>query len=100
MVIFSVFYPAHEGAKFDYDYYANVHIPMVREGFKPIDVQVLRGAPGPDGAPPAFVALVHMTFQDAQAMEASLGGPAGAAIRADVAKYTDIIPVTQVSIPG
>ncbi|MBO9707256.1 MAG: EthD family reductase [Caulobacter sp.] len=103
MAIFSVLYPAREGAKFDHDYYAAVHIPMVRKGFEPTgltDVKVLRGVPGPDGGPPPFVAMVHLTFRDAEALGASLGGPAAPAILADVAKFTDITPITQVSVAG
>ncbi|WP_269713914.1 EthD family reductase [Caulobacter sp. NIBR2454] len=103
MIIFSVLYPATPGAKFDADYYASVHMPLVREAFAAtgyVSDQVLYGQPGPDGAPAPFVAMVHVTFESPEAMQASLNGPRGAEVTADVANYTDIAPIIQFSVPG
>ncbi len=33
MIKVSVFYPNEEGKKFDWEYYLNKHIPMVRQKF-------------------------------------------------------------------
>ncbi|MFZ0268241.1 EthD family reductase [Caulobacter sp.] len=103
MVIFSVLYPATPGAKFDQAYYDAVHIPLAKEAFTPTglkDVQVLKGLPGPDGSAAPFVCMVHLTFESPEALAASLGGPRAPEVLADVAKFTDIQPVTQVSAPG
>jgi uncharacterized protein (TIGR02118 family) len=103
MVVFTVLYPAASGAKFDQAYYDATHIPLVREAFTPTgltDVQVLKGLPGPDGSPAPFVAMVNLTFRDAAALQASLGGPRAAEVLGDVPKFTDITPVTQVSVPA
>lgn len=102
MVVFTVLYPATPGATFDQAYYDDVHIPLAREAFTPTgltDVQVLKGLPGPDGSPAPFVVIVNLTFRDVAAMQASLGGPRGPEVLADVPKFTDITPVTQVSVP-
>jgi uncharacterized protein (TIGR02118 family) len=62
-------------------------------------VQVLKGLPGPDGSPAPYVVIVNLTFRDAAALQASLGGPRAPEVMGDVAKFTDITPVTQVSVP-
>lgn len=103
MVVFTVLYPATPGATFDQAYYDATHIPLVREAFTPTgltDVQVLKGLPGPDGSAAPFVVIVNITFRDAAALQASLGGPRAAEVLGDVAKFTDITPVSQVSVPA
>lgn len=103
MVIFSVLYPATPGAKFDQAYYDATHIPLVKEAFTPTglkSVRVLKGLPGPDGSAAPFVVMVHLTFEGPEALMASLGGPRASEVLGDVAKFTDITPVTQVSAPG
>jgi uncharacterized protein (TIGR02118 family) len=103
MVIFSVLYPATPDAKFDRAYYDAVHIPLVKEAFTSTglkDVQVLKGLTGPDGAAAPFVCMVNLTFESPEALAASLGGPRAAEVLGDVAKFTDIQPVTQVSTLG
>lgn len=101
MAVFSVLYPARDGARFDHDYYRDVHIPMAEAAFRPtghLNTRIFRGVPGPGGALSPFVAMVHMTFRDAAALQASLGGPDAAAVQADVANFTDITPVIQISV--
>jgi len=103
MVIFSVLYPATPGARFDQAYYDAVHIPLLKAAFTPTglrDVQVLKGLPGQDGGPAPFLLMVHMTFDGPEALAASLGGPRAPEVLGDVAKFTDIQPITQVSAPG
>jgi uncharacterized protein (TIGR02118 family) len=102
MVIFSVLYPATPGAKFDQAYYDATHIPLVKEAFTPTgltDVQVLKGLSAPDGGAAPFLVIVNLTFKDAEALGASLGGPRAAEVMGDVANFTDITPVAQVSAP-
>ena len=101
MVVFSVLYPATPGARLDQAYYEATHIPLVKDAFTSTglkSVQVLKGLPGPDGAAAPFVVMVHLTFESPEALAASLGGPRAAEVLADVAKFTDIQPVTQVSV--
>jgi len=102
MVIFSVLYPATPGARFDQAYYDAVHIPLAKEAFTPTglkDVEVLKGQPGPDGSAAPFVVIVNLTFESPEALAASLGGPRAPEVLGDVAKFTDIQPITQVSVP-
>ena len=100
MVIFSVLYAATDGAQFDHDYYNATHIPLVHDAFGPTGlagVQVFRGLSAAGGGPAPFVAMAHLTFRDAEALQASLGGPRAAEVMADVARFTNISPVAQVS---
>ncbi|CAN5300258.1 EthD family reductase [soil metagenome] len=100
MVVFSVLYPANPGGKFDAAYYDAVHIPMAKEAFAAtglVDVKVFHGLSAPDGGPAPFVAMAHLIFESPEALSASLGGPRGEDIRADVANFTDIPSVIQIS---
>ncbi len=103
MVIFSVLYPATPGARFDQAYYEATHIPLAKDAFTATglkDVQVFYGVSAPDGGPAPFVAMAHLTFESPEALAASLGGPRGAEVMADVANFSDIEPLAQVSTPG
>ena len=100
MIVVSVLYPSSDGARFDQAYYDATHIPLVRAAFGSTglkDVLVFKGLPGADGAPPPYVAMAHLIFEDAAALGASMGGPRAAEVMADVAKFTNITPVSQVS---
>ncbi|MDB5956140.1 EthD family reductase [Ramlibacter sp.] len=99
MIKVSVLYPQSAGARFDHAYYRDRHMPMVKDKLGgaclhyTVDQGVAGGAPG---APAPFTAMCHIyckslpDFQ--QAME-----PNAQAIMADVANYTDIQPVFQIS---
>jgi uncharacterized protein (TIGR02118 family) len=91
MIRFSVFYPQAEGSTFDHEYYRDAHVPLCRDSWKPARVEIDKGLDGPN------VAAVHFLFESADDLASALGSEATAAIMADVAHYTDIVPVTQVS---
>ena len=99
MIKASVMYPYQEGARFDHDYYANKHMPMVkaRMGAACLYYAVEKGlAGGAPGQPPTYVAQCHIY---ADSVPAFLGafGPHVKEIMADVKNYTDLTPVMQVS---
>jgi uncharacterized protein (TIGR02118 family) len=91
MIRFSVFYPATEGATFDHDYYRDRHVPLCRDTWKPSAVAIDRGVNGP------YVAAVHFEFESLEALQQARSSAGSAAIHADVANYTTITPVAQVS---
>lgn len=92
MIRLSVLYPATEGASFDHDYYRDEHVPLCQRSWNPAEVAVDRGL---DGQP--YVAAVHMTFESQDALNAALMSEATPGIQADVANYTTITPVLQIS---
>jgi uncharacterized protein (TIGR02118 family) len=87
----SVFYPNTEGEKFDADYYKNTHVPLAVETWKPASAEIDHGIGGP------YLAAVHFTFADNDALNAALGSEGTAAVQADVANYTTLSPVMQIS---
>jgi uncharacterized protein (TIGR02118 family) len=91
MVRFSVFYPFSEGTTFDHDYYRSTHVPLCAETWHPVRVEIDRGIDGPN------VAAVHFFFDSADDLQAALSSEGTGAIAADVANYTTITSVTQVS---
>jgi len=102
MIVFSVFYPATNGARFDTAYYNATHIPLVEQAFKSTGlagVQVFHGLSAGDGGPAPYLAMAHLSFESADALQASLTGPRAAEVFGDIANFTTIQPLTQVSTP-
>ena len=99
MIKVSVMYPYTPGSRFDHDYYRDSHMPMLKrlmgDACKSytIDKGIGGGAPG---APPVYVGMCHVFCDSVEAFQAAFG-PHAKEIRGDVANYTDIKPVTQIS---
>ncbi len=95
----SVMYPYQPGARFDHDYYRDRHMPMVQARlagaclFYTVDKGLAGGAPG---EPPAFVAMCHIHAESVPTFQAAFG-PHAKEIQADIANYTDIVPVLLIS---
>jgi uncharacterized protein (TIGR02118 family) len=93
MIVFSVLYPKTDGATFDHDYYANSHVPLAIDAWG-LDAGQARIEKGLDGP---YEAAVHFTFDSADALGAAMGSERTGEVMADVANYTTITPVTQMS---
>jgi uncharacterized protein (TIGR02118 family) len=99
MIRVGVFYPQKEGKKFDMKYYLEKHMPMVKQkvgsALKAVTVDggLAGGAPG---APIAFVAMAHLTFDSVETFQGSFGVHAQE-ILGDIPNYTDIEPIVQIS---
>jgi len=91
MIKVSVTYPSGEGTTFDHDYYANSHVPLCLSTWSPLKSEVDKGINGPN------VAGVHFYFDSMEAFQGALGAAGTAEVMADVANYTNIAPVMQVS---
>jgi uncharacterized protein (TIGR02118 family) len=99
MIKVSVMYPNTSGARFDHAYYANNHMPMVKSkmGAACKSYAVDKGlAGGTPGAPATYVGMSHIFFESIEAFQASFA-PHAKEIMADIANYTDIPPVIQIS---
>ncbi len=100
MIRVSVLYPDGSGKRFDMDYYANHHIPLLVRLLQPqglIKVEIDRGlGTTQPGAPAPFVAVTHLYFPSVDAFQQALA-PHAAEILGDVPNYTDIEPVVQIS---
>lgn len=87
----SVLYPHSDGTTFDHDYYRATHVPMACRAWGLECAEIDRGINGP------YVAGVHFRFESMEAMEQAMGSPDTEKVIADVANYTSIVPVQQVS---
>jgi uncharacterized protein (TIGR02118 family) len=92
MIRFSVLYPRQEGARFDADHYRDVHMPMVVAAMGVDGCEIDIGVHGP------YVAGAHLTFASMADLQAAMGKVrADPSIEADVANYTDLEPIVQIS---
>lgn len=91
MIKLSVFYPKSDGATFDHDYYRDSHVPLCLETWGVDGAEIEKGVDGP------YEAAVHLRFESMEALGTAMGNEGTAAIQADVANYTTITPVMQVS---
>lgn len=91
MIRVSVLYPKTEGATFDHDYYANSHVPLAVSTWGLAGAEIDKGINGP------YEAAVHFTFESMEAMGAAMANEGTAAVQADVANYTTIVPEMQIS---
>ncbi len=96
MIRVSVSYPRSAGKKFDFDYYRNHHMPLVKERLTPIKVEIDAGIPNPHGDPSPYVAIGYMTFESLEQFVARYGA-AAKELSSDIANYTDIEPVVQLA---
>ncbi|MGK6306107.1 EthD family reductase [Variovorax sp. DT-64] len=99
MIKVSVMYPNTAGARFDHDYYRDKHMPMLKEKMGDacksytIDKGLAGGAPG---APAPYIGMCHIYCDSVESFQTAFG-PHAKAIMADVANYTDLKPVMQIS---
>jgi uncharacterized protein (TIGR02118 family) len=91
MIRVSVYYPTTEGATFDHEYYRTTHVPLAQKAWSPLSTTVEKGMNGP------HVAAVHMTFASMDAFNTAMGSPLTGDVMTDVANYTSIVPVMQIS---
>lgn len=99
MILVSVMYPGGADTTFDHDYYLARHMPLVRERWSPLGLlksQVVRADAQPDGKPPAFPVMAHLTFESQETFDAA-GKAHGREIFSDIKNFTNAKPVTQVS---
>lgn len=99
MIKVSVMYPYTEGARFDYDYYCNTHMPMVRDtlgdALKGTGVEKGLGGGAP-GQPPVHTCIGYLLFDSMESFGAAFG-PAAGKLAKDTPNYTDITPVVQIT---
>jgi uncharacterized protein (TIGR02118 family) len=100
LICLSVLYANAEGKRFDHDYYARKHMPMVLDRLKDhgmtryeIDRGLGGGAPG---SPPAYLCIGRCHFESIAGFEAGLAEH-GPELTADIPNYTDADVTLQVS---
>ena len=99
MIKVSVMYPYQAGARFDHDYYANRHMPLLKQrmGGHCLYYTVDRGLTGGEpGSTPTYVAMCHVFCDSVESFQLGFG-PHAAELLADISNYTDLQPVLQIS---
>lgn len=99
MINVTVMYPNEAGAKFDFDYWTAKHAGLLKDLLGPalLSASYEKGLSGPmPGSEPTYVAMASLRFES---MESFLGAfrPHVGAIMSDVAQYTTLGPVVQIS---
>lgn len=99
MIKVSVMYPNTPGARFDHGYYRDRHMPLVKARmgdsclYYTVDKGLAGGAPGTE---PTYIGMCHIFSESVEAFQAGFG-PHATEILADIANYTDLEPVMQIS---
>jgi uncharacterized protein (TIGR02118 family) len=100
MTCVSVLYPYAPGKKFDHEYYAANHLPMVMDrcrSFGMTRYEIDRGlAGGAPGSPAPFVAAARLYFHTVDEFQNAMAAH-GPEILGDIPNYSDIEIQIQVS---
>jgi len=99
MIRVSVLYANTPGGRFDHDYYRNTHMPLVKQrlGSHCSHYAIDKGVSGaaPESTAP-YVAACHLFCDSVQGFQEAFVAHA-AEILADIANYTDLEPIVQIS---
>jgi uncharacterized protein (TIGR02118 family) len=100
MFCISVFYPTASGKRFDHDYYAQTHMPLVMNRFGSLGLiryEIDRGlGGGTPGSPAPFTSTGRLYFDTLEEFQKAMAAH-GPEILDDVKNYTDIELQIQVS---
>ena len=99
MIKVTILYPNSEGKTFDMTYYAEKHMPMIATllGDSLKSYEIDQGIAGrTPGDPIPYLAIGYLYFDRLSAFQTSFA-PHAEKIRGDVANYTNIQPVLQIS---
>lgn len=99
MIKISILYPNQSGARFDFKYYTEVHMPRsiqllsAHPGFRGVSVEHGVGGPVP-GSAPTYIAMCHFLFTTVEAfLEAFM--PHAPELQGDIPNYTSVEAVIQ-----
>jgi uncharacterized protein (TIGR02118 family) len=93
----TVLYPNGPDIKFDFDYYAAKHAPLIKRlyGKGIAKIELRRGVATQDGSPVPFVAVINIWIGSQKAFDAAAAKHA-ATLVADVPNFTNGKPVIQI----
>lgn len=100
MICLTVFYPKTTDSTFDLDYYASKHAPLLMERLTPLGLTKFDYetglAGGTPNTPPAFAAIGRLHFATLEDLQTGLGTH-GPELVADIANFTNVEPIMQIS---
>lgn len=93
-------YPNAPGKKFNHDYYAQKHMPMVLDRLKSHGMtryEIDRGLGGAEpGSPAPYLSIGRLYFENLAGFEQGMGQH-GAELMGDIPNYTDTAPAVLVA---
>ena len=99
MVVVTALYPDEPGSSFDYDYYLNKHVPLVRERWRPMSLEnqrQVRGMSTLDGSPAPYQVIAFLTFRSLEDFQKAAQAH-GQEILDDIAKLTSVQALAQIT---
>ena len=99
MIRVSVLYPRSEGSKFDFKYYGEKHMALVKARLTEhglLRIEVDKGIGGAEDSPAPFVCIGHLYFNSVHDFQKGLEAH-GPELVSDVPNYTDVEPQIQIS---
>lgn len=99
MIDVSILYPNEASATFDFDYYREQHMMMIQQKMAGAcsHFTIEKSLQGPvPGSDPTYLAIGHLFFESLDAFTAAFG-PHAKTIGADIANYTNLKPIIQIS---
>ena len=100
MATLSVVYPREAGARFDYDYYQNKHLPLAAKLWANAGLtggEALLGKAAVDGSDAPFFAIGMNHYEPADALKAAVTGEHAEEVIGDIRNFTDVQPIIQVN---
>ena len=94
-----VMYANEDGAQFDFDYYRDTHMVMVKEHLGPhglLKTGIEKGVSGEAGAKAPYICIGSLYFDSADQYEKGVAA-IGTVLRDDIPKFTNVTPIRQVS---
>jgi uncharacterized protein (TIGR02118 family) len=90
-------YPKQDGGNFNYDYYLQTHMSLVKERWGDVlrGVGVYKGISGAGGTDETYVTVANLLFDNVEAFEQALAAHADE-IMGDIPNFTNIDPVIQI----
>ncbi len=95
----SVMYPNQKAARFDINYYQTKHLDLVKKHLQPfglIKTDVEKGISGGGDQPAPYICIGNLYFDSRDGYDRGIA-EAGPILRGDIANFTDISPVRQIS---
>jgi len=100
MIRVSVHYPSKPGVKFDHAYYAQKHMPLVRQRLGSLGLvraEIDRGlAGGAPGSAAPFACIGYLYFNSLEEFQKAMKAH-GAELMGDVPNFTTVRPEVQIS---
>ena len=74
MKCITILYPAKDNDGFDHEFYRTRHAPLIKDILGPAlhKLEVRKGAHGPDGGPPTWIAVISIWIADWDAYEKAM----------------------------